>query len=63
MGRFPYKIGYDCAGVVTEVGSAVTRLHIGDEVYVRLPEASRGELQPGAVNFVVCTSSGGYDLD
>lgn len=42
MARFPYKIGYDCAGVVAEVGDAVTRLNVGDSVYVRLPEASRG---------------------
>ncbi|KIV95833.1 hypothetical protein PV10_03439 [Exophiala mesophila] len=40
--EFPYKIGYDCAGVVTEVGSAVTRVHVGDEVYTRLPEVGRG---------------------
>ncbi len=42
--RFPYKIGYDCSGVVTEIGSAVKRIHVGDEVYVRLPEASRGKI-------------------
>ncbi|KAF2719267.1 putative alcohol dehydrogenase [Polychaeton citri CBS 116435] len=40
--EFPYKLGYDCAGVVTAVGEQVSRLKIGDEVYVRLPEASRG---------------------
>lgn len=40
--RFPYKIGYDCFGVVTDTGIAVTRVHIGDEVYARLPEVSRG---------------------
>ncbi|CAI7605262.1 unnamed protein product [Penicillium crustosum] len=39
---FPYKIGYDCAGIVTEVGSDVTRFQVGDEVYTRLPEISRG---------------------
>ncbi|KAJ5520455.1 hypothetical protein N7463_000908 [Penicillium fimorum] len=39
---FPYKIGYDCAGVVTEVGSDVTRFQVGAEVYTRLPEISRG---------------------
>ncbi|KAJ5154244.1 uncharacterized protein N7500_009683 [Penicillium coprophilum] len=39
---FPYKIGYDCAGVVTEVGSDVTRFQVGAEVYTRLPEDSRG---------------------
>ena len=40
--RFPYKIGFDCAGVVTEVGSEVKRLKVGNEVYVRLPERDRG---------------------
>jgi NADPH:quinone reductase-like Zn-dependent oxidoreductase len=39
---FPYKIGYDCAGVVAEVGSEVSRVKVGDEVYTRLPEAFRG---------------------
>ena len=42
MNSFPYKIGYDCAGIVTEVGSEVTRFQVGDEVYTRLPEVSRG---------------------
>ena len=41
--RFPYRIGYDAAGVVKEVGSAVARVKVGDEVYVRLPEVSRGK--------------------
>jgi len=41
--RFPYKIGFDCSGVVTEIGSAVARIHVGDEVYARLPEVGRGK--------------------
>lgn len=40
--RFPYKIGYDCAGIITEIGDGVKRLKIGDEVYARLPEKSKG---------------------
>ncbi|KAK4039540.1 alcohol dehydrogenase [Parachaetomium inaequale] len=39
---FPYQIGYDAAGVVTDVGEAVKDLSVGDEVYTRLPEVSRG---------------------
>jgi NADPH:quinone reductase-like Zn-dependent oxidoreductase len=42
MTRFPYKLGYDCAGVVAETGSQVSSFKVGDEVYVRLPERSRG---------------------
>jgi NADPH:quinone reductase-like Zn-dependent oxidoreductase len=40
---FPYKIGYDCAGTVAEIGSQVTRFKVGDEVYARLPECHRGD--------------------
>jgi NADPH:quinone reductase-like Zn-dependent oxidoreductase len=47
---FPYKIGYDCAGVVAEVGSEVSRVKVGDEVYTRLPEAFRGSCS----EFVTC---------
>ncbi|KGO71314.1 Alcohol dehydrogenase superfamily, zinc-type [Penicillium italicum] len=51
---FPYKIGYDCAGVVTEIGSDVTRFQVGAEVYVRLPEISREKyiaLKPPSLSF------------
>ncbi|KAM3512392.1 hypothetical protein MY11210_003958 [Beauveria gryllotalpidicola] len=50
---FPYKMGYDAAGVVEEVGSGVTTFKAGDEVYVRLPETSRGAW----AEFVVCPES------
>ncbi|EGD99341.1 hypothetical protein TESG_06695 [Trichophyton tonsurans CBS 112818] len=48
--EFPYKIGYDCAGIVEEAGSSVSHLKVGDEVYTRLPEASRGSCS----EFVKC---------
>ncbi|KAF3389583.1 Reticulon-4-interacting protein 1 [Penicillium rolfsii] len=39
---FPYKIGYDCAGTVAEIGTRVSRFKVGDEVFARLPECHRG---------------------
>ncbi|KAJ9302784.1 hypothetical protein DTO271G3_158 [Paecilomyces variotii] len=48
---FPYKIGYDCAGVVTETGQDVHRFKVGDAVYARLPEVSRGSCS----EFVKCS--------
>ncbi|KAK2594635.1 hypothetical protein QQS21_007672 [Conoideocrella luteorostrata] len=51
---FPYKLGYDAAGVVTEIGSSVTRVNVGDEVYTRLPESHRDRYiarKPKSVSF------------
>ncbi|KAJ5472612.1 hypothetical protein N7530_006613 [Penicillium desertorum] len=51
---FPYKIGYDCAGIVTEIGSDVNKFQVGDEVYNRLPEISREKyiaLKPPSLSF------------
>jgi NADPH:quinone reductase-like Zn-dependent oxidoreductase len=39
---FPLILGNDLAGVVTEVGTQVTRFKPGDEVYARPPEARIG---------------------
>jgi NADPH:quinone reductase-like Zn-dependent oxidoreductase len=33
--KTPFTLGHDLAGVVTRVGSAVTRFTVGDEVYGR----------------------------
>lgn len=49
--RFPYKIGYDCAGQVTAVGDRVVKFKVGDSVYVRLPESHRGM---ATVSSVIC---------
>ncbi|KAF2166826.1 hypothetical protein M409DRAFT_66389 [Zasmidium cellare ATCC 36951] len=39
---FPIRLGYDCAGVVTEVGKDVRDLKVGDKVWSRLPESTKG---------------------
>ncbi len=49
MSSFPYKIGYDAAGVVEETGTGVTRFKAGDAVYVRLPESHRGILSSTSI--------------
>lgn len=43
--RFPYQIGYDASGVVVDIGDDVKGLKVGDEVYTRLPEISRGNTE------------------
>ncbi|KAJ5112133.1 hypothetical protein N7532_000178 [Penicillium argentinense] len=48
---FPFKIGYDCAGIVTEIGDGVSQFKVGDAVYIRLPEACRGSCS----EFVKCS--------
>ena len=42
MHSFPFKIGYDVAGTITETGKDVTEFQVGDAVYITLPEVNRG---------------------
>ncbi|KAK5994235.1 Reticulon-4-interacting protein 1 [Cladobotryum mycophilum] len=59
--EFPYKIGYDCAGVVAGIGSQVSSFKIGDEVFVRLPECHRGAWSEFAItteNFIALKPAG-----
>lgn len=39
---FPLILGNDCAGVVVQIGSAVTRFKVGDEIFARLPKKRIG---------------------
>jgi NADPH:quinone reductase-like Zn-dependent oxidoreductase len=48
--RFPYKIGYDLAGVVVAVGSAVKNFKPGDSVYSRTKEIYRGSVAEYALS-------------
>ena len=41
--QFPYVIGFDVAGTVVEVGAGVRNFSVGEEVYSRLPQDSRGK--------------------
>ncbi len=48
---FPYKIGYDCSGIVAAVGSNVKNLNIGDAVFCVLPitNTNRGSFSEYAI--------------
>ena len=39
---FPLKLGEDVSGTVVQVGSEVTNVHVGDNVYTRLSPANPG---------------------
>lgn len=40
--KFPFTLGNECAGIITQVGSNVTNFKVGDQVYTRLPLAKIG---------------------
>ena len=41
---FPYIMGYDVSGVVTEIGSKVSKFKVGDEVYSRPNQMHAGSI-------------------
>lgn len=41
---FPYIMGYDVSGIVTEVGAKVSKFKVGDEVYSRPNQMSAGSI-------------------
>merc|ERR1719203_1897692 len=38
---FPAALGFDCAGVITAVGSGVDKLKVGDEVWADVVQSGR----------------------
>jgi NADPH:quinone reductase-like Zn-dependent oxidoreductase len=40
--KFPFRTGFDAAGVVDEIGSGVTGVELGDPVFGMAPAATRG---------------------
>jgi NADPH:quinone reductase-like Zn-dependent oxidoreductase len=40
--QFPFRTGFDAAGVVDEIGDGVTGVAVGDEVFGMAPSATRG---------------------
>src|SRR5450432_4152637 len=61
--RFPYKIGYDVSGIVAAVGTAVTRLKVGDEVYSRIPTAYKGSMAEYCLSTEYATAKKPAKLD
>src|SRR3974390_3520950 len=45
IGQAPHIVGYQCAGVVAEVGSEVTRFRSGDRVVTVVLDGSHAELR------------------
>lgn len=40
----PIILGRDCTGIITDIGSKVTRLEVGDEVWLTVPFWAQGTL-------------------
>jgi NADPH:quinone reductase-like Zn-dependent oxidoreductase len=53
---FPYKLGYDLAGVVAAVGTSVSNFKPGDEVYSRIPQTCRGSIAEYAISTASTTA-------
>jgi NADPH:quinone reductase-like Zn-dependent oxidoreductase len=49
-------IGYDASGTVVAIGSGVSRLVVGDEVYTRIPSVYRGTVAEYAISTEAATA-------
>lgn len=56
-------MGYDAAGTVVAVGTGVTKIQVGDEVYSRVPEKYRGTVAEYVLSSESATSAKPATLD
>ncbi|XP_044265444.1 reticulon-4-interacting protein 1, mitochondrial-like [Tribolium madens] len=47
--RLPVTLGRDCSGIITDIGSNVKRLEIGDEVWLTVPFWDEGTLSQSVI--------------